>query len=526
MTASPGASAGPRTSAPPGRIGRIEAVDERTVRFTLCTPDGAFPARLAHPALGIMDAAEVDVLARDPSTARSIAGAGAYRVEAWIPGENVRLVRVAAAGGAGDTTATVILRWDPVSGTRLDALREGLVDGIDLPDGAEVDAIDTLPELVRTDRDGLSTAYLGFGSGATFAAVAVRKAFAQGVDRDALAVAGFPPGSTAATHVAPCAVPGGCAGDAWYETNGPAGAAALDAAKFDRKTALPLYVPDAPVPGLPDPAALAEAVRTQLADNLGVTVTVTPMPAADLTAAVAGRRLRGLYLAGLVSTLPDASGFLEPLFGVAAPGMAAGRADGVAAALTRAAASQNVAARQDAFAAANDAIRTTVPIVPLVHAGSTMAFRDDVTGVATSPLGTEALGTFVPGDRRQLVVMQDAEPAGAWCGTATAFSDFRLCALVTPGLYAYAPGTTDPVPALASRCLPVDGTMVWSCRLRADALFSDGAHVDAGDVVATFQALGDPESALRAGRPALEFAAWDALFGSASVAGIRPPTAP
>jgi len=504
----------------------VEAVDERTVRFTLCTPDGAFPARLAHPALGIVDAAALDVLARDPSAARSIPGAGAYRVDAWIPGENVRLVRVAAHAGAATTMPTVILRWDAAAGTRLDALRESLVDGIDLPGATETGAIDTLPELVRTDREGLSTAYLGFGSGATFAAVAVRKAIAQGVDREALALAGFPPGSTAASHLAPCIVPGGCAGDDWYEANGPAGSAALDATAFDRKAALPLYIPDAPTPGLPDPATLAEALRVQLADNLGVTVTVTPMPATDLGAAVARRRLRGLYLAGLVSTVPDASGFLEPLFGAEAPGVAAGRAGGVADALARAAASSSATARGDAFAAANNAVRTTVPVVPLVHAGSAMAFRNDVTGVATSPLGTEALGSFVPGDRRQLVVMQEAEPEGAWCGTASGFSDLRLCALVTPGLYAYAPGTANPVPALASRCLPVDGTTVWSCRLRAGQLFSDGAHMDAGDVVATFRALGDPASALRADRPASDFAAWDALLGSASLAGLEPPTAP
>ena len=65
---------------------QVEATDARTVRFTLCRPDGAFLARLAHPALGVVDAAALDALAADPSAARSVAGAGPYRVEAWIPG--------------------------------------------------------------------------------------------------------------------------------------------------------------------------------------------------------------------------------------------------------------------------------------------------------------------------------------------------------------------------------------------------------------------------------------------------------
>ena len=66
-----------------GRLGRVEAVSARTVRFTLCAPDGAFPARLAHPGMGIIDAVAVDEVAGNPSTARSVAGAGGFQVAAW-----------------------------------------------------------------------------------------------------------------------------------------------------------------------------------------------------------------------------------------------------------------------------------------------------------------------------------------------------------------------------------------------------------------------------------------------------------
>ena len=75
--------------------------------------------------------------------------------------------------------------------------------------------------------------------------------------------------------------------------------------------------------------------------------------------------------------------------------------------------------RAASFAAINDAIRAAAPVVPLVHAGSLSAYRADVGGVAVSPLGVDPLGTFVPGDRHQLVVMQPAEPEGSWCAVAT-----------------------------------------------------------------------------------------------------------
>ena len=231
-----------------GLLGRIEATAPRTVRFTLCAPDGAFPARLAHPALGIIDAASVDAVAADPAAARTVAGAGAFRVEAWSGEGEVRLERLAGAGsdpsagsaagaspGAGVPAPpsapssspsagasasqppavpppVIVLRWASSSRDRALALGAAEVDGIDTPSPADTAAMGTLPELSVVDRPGLATAYLGFGSGRTFAKVAVRRAFAQALDHAALARDAFPAGSAAASHLTPCAVPAGCAG--------------------------------------------------------------------------------------------------------------------------------------------------------------------------------------------------------------------------------------------------------------------------------------------------------------------------
>jgi ABC-type transport system substrate-binding protein len=311
----------------------------------------------------------------------------------------------------------------------------------------------------------------------------------------------------------PCAVPAGCAGNAWYAFNGPAAVLALETAGFNRRSAITLHVPDAPVPGIPDPAALAAAVAAQLKESIGVTVTIKPEPAAAIAAAIVGQTLDGLYLGGVASSLADPSGFLAPLFGGGAPGVAAVRGRGVTAALADAADSTSPVAREAAFAEANDALRSTAPVVPLAHPGSTAAYRADVVGVAISPLGTDPLGAFVPGDRRQLVVMAAAEPGGAWCAAAAAAPEaLRLCALVTPGLYRFTGASLDPVPALASRCTPSGSATVWTCRLRADLVTSDGRRVDAGDVLAGMRAQADAGSPLRRAFPATAFAAWDELF--------------
>ena len=539
-----------------GLLGRVEAVGPRTVRFTLCSPDGAFPSRLAHPSLGIVDTVTVDTVADDPVAMRGVAGAGGFRVTTWSEDGNLRLARIVppAAGGAASPSASpappvspdasptgsaapegtsastaptsppppvIVLRWTASPAERSAALREAAVDGIDAPAAADAADMATLPELVVLPRPGLETAYLGFGTGKSLSQTGVRRAFAQALDRAAIARDAFPPGSAPATHTTPCVVPTGCAGTPWYEFNGPAASAALDAAKFDTKAPLVLHVPDAPVPGLPDPAATAAAVRDQLAASVGVGVEIDVMPSDELVAAVAEGTLGGLYLGGVRSSLADPSGFLEPLFGATATGTAAERAKGVREALDDAAQETTAAAREAAFAVANDAIRSTAAIVPLAHAGSTVAYRADVEGVAVSPLGVDPVGAFAPGDRRQLVVMGEAEPVGAWCAMDASPAALRLCALVTPGLYAFDGATLEARPALASRCTPSPGARTWTCRLREDLAYSDGARVDAGDVVESIRAQADAGSALRAAYPAGAFAAWDELFGGPVPATTR-----
>jgi ABC-type transport system substrate-binding protein len=500
-----------------GRLGRIEAVDARTVRFTLCAPDGAFPARLAHPALGIVDTTSIARLADDPG-ATTIPGTGPYRVDRWVPGRNVALARVAEGSNGLARTPLVVLTWDADAAARTAALTAATVDGIDAPGPGELDRIATLPELVVTPRAGLATAFLAFGSGPAFAGASVRRAIAGALDRTALTAAAFPAGSLVPTHLTPCLVPDACAGRPWYDFNAPAAAAALAAASFDLKRTYPLHVPHAPVPGLPDPVGAAQAVTDQLAANIGLTVKIDAMPATAFRDAAAAGALSGLYLDGVASSIADATGFLEPLFGDGIRTTPARRASTVSSALADAAATADPAARAEAIGRANSAIRSSAVIVPLAHPGAVVAFRSDVEDVLTSPLGLDPLGAATPGDRPQLVFEQAREPDGAWCGDQPSGDAYRLCGLVFEGLYGFAPGGLVAEPRLAQSCT-ADGTAtVWTCELRAGARYADGKRVDAGDVLATFVAEWDAAGPIRSSADPAAFAAWDELFG-----GPLPP---
>lgn len=502
------------------RIGRISAPDAKTVVFTLCLPDGAFPQRLAHPSLGIVDAGDLARIAASPAAARDVAGHGAYRIARWGEG-NVELARVGSPA-AGATETTVILRWEGDAAARSAALVAGTVDGIDAPSAAGLEAAATDPALTVVPRPGLATAVLGFGRGVSLSEVKVRRAFAGAIDRDTLATDAFPSGSVAADHLAPCEVPSGCSGPAFPGFNAPAAVAALAAAKFDLEAAITLTIPDAALPGLPDPARVAAAVRDQLAANLGLTVEIATLPSAEFRATVDDGSLEGLYLDGVATEVADPSAFYGPLLVDNAGSLAARRADGVAAALTAAADTGDPDARDAAFTDAATAARDTASLVPLAHAGGTTVFLADVRNATASPLGTDPLGAMTAGDRGQMTFLGTASPGGGWCGAQPDLAAYRLCGLVTDGLYAHVAGSLDATPRLVSACTPNADATRWTCRLRT-ATTADGRTLDAADVVATFRAMGDPADPVHRAIGDGAFSAWDALFGLAP-GSIPAPT--
>jgi ABC-type transport system substrate-binding protein len=496
-----------------GRIARIEAPDARTVVFRLCAPDGAFLARLAVPALGIVDAADLERVAADPAALRNVAGHGSYRVVRW-GASNVELGRVGSA--AADAAApTVILRWAADAATRTADLIAGSVDGIDVPTADGLTAAATTPSLTVVPRPLLATAVLGFGRGSAFADARVRRAVASGIDNAGLADTAFPAGSTAADHLAPCEVPSGCAGSAFRGFNAPASAAALQSLKFNLDASYTLTVPDAPIPGLPDPAGAAAAVRDQFAANLGLTAEVTVLPADQFRAAVDGGTIQGLYLDGVAAPFADPSAFYDPLL-LDHPASLAARLAGSALADLRAAdASPDPAARDAGYASVADLVRDSVPVAPLVHPGSATVYRTDVEGAAAAPLGDDPLGAMTAGDRGQVVFEQASAPGGGWCGAQDTADAYRLCALVTDGLYGYAAGTQDPAPSLATACTPSPDATVWTCRLRT-LRTSDGLVLDAADVVATFRAMADPADPVHRALGDAAFTTWSEVLGAAS----------
>ena len=68
-----------------GEMKTIEAVDEKTVKFTLCTPDPAFPSKIAFSSFAIQSAKHLEETGGKPL--EEPLGTGPYMLKDWVRGD-------------------------------------------------------------------------------------------------------------------------------------------------------------------------------------------------------------------------------------------------------------------------------------------------------------------------------------------------------------------------------------------------------------------------------------------------------
>jgi ABC-type transport system substrate-binding protein len=513
----------------PSNISSISATDEHTVVFTLCAPDVAFLSKIAFSAFQIDDTAWLEQHGADGSIIDNVNGTGPYQLDAWNRGSDITLTAYDGYWGDPALSATAIFRWSTEAAQRLVELQSGQVDGIDNPGPDEFETIEGDSNLTLYPREGLNTLYFGFNNNPQvdgfdnstnpFANEQVRQALAMGIDREAILNDFYPPGSEVASHFTPCSIPFGCEGDAWYEFDRDAAIQMLADAGYPDGFDTVIHYRPAVRGYLPAPPQVAVALQAQLAE-MGINASIDEQDdTAYLDNADAGL-LTGIHMLGWGADYPDPTNFLDYHFGGGASAQFGDTFDDITSALAEGASSVEDADRAAAYEAANNAIRTHVPMIPIVHGGSAVAFQANNDGAHASPLSNEALAVISPGDDDQLVFMQNAEPGGIYCADETDGEALRVCEQVKEALYAYEVGGTDTVPALAEECVPNDDLTEWTCTLRQDVTFHDGAAFDANDVVLSYAVQWDAEHPLHVGRDG-SFTYFSALFGGF----LNPPPA-
>jgi ABC-type transport system substrate-binding protein len=499
-----------------GNLKRIRARDAATVVFELCAPDVAFLSKIASPAFGINDAgwlqSHIDPGASgDQAIVTEVNGTGPYRLEGWNHGVEVSLARNDAYWGEKTANDRVIVRWRDDPAQRVAELQGGTVDGIDDVDPSGVATVVDDVSLRLELRPGLNVFYMGFtNTFAPFDNEKVRRAIAMGIDRQRIVERFFPPGSEVATHYAPCTIPHGCAGDPWDSYDPFLAKELLAAAGYPNGFDTTIQYRATAHPYLPDPAGVAQELRTQLLDNLGIRAELVVEPDDTFLDDVDAGKLDGIHLLGQNGSYPDVSAFLDPRFGSGASDEFGRKFTDIENALASGDAGATDAEREVAYLNANDAIRSHVPMIPIARTGSAAAYRADVDGASASALRQERFALMTPGDRRQFVWLTTAEPAGLYCADETEPIATLVCSQLVESLYEYDPTGASAVPSLAERCAPNPELTVWTCTLRPGVLFHDGSRLDANDVVLSFAVQWDAEHPRHRGHEGAfrQFAGW------------------
>ena len=205
-----------------GEFKAIEAVDAKTVKFTLCYPDPAFPSKVAFSSFNIQDKEYLDANNGD-SMKMSVEpnGTGPYMVEAWNRGDSVVFKANPNYWGEKALTETLIFRWSEQSAQRLLELQAGTVNGIDNPGPDDVATIEADPNLAIYPRDGFNIFYIGLNNNiAPFDNPDVRMAISYAIDRQRIVDQFYAAGSSVATNFVPDFVyPGASPSIPWYEYN-------------------------------------------------------------------------------------------------------------------------------------------------------------------------------------------------------------------------------------------------------------------------------------------------------------------
>ncbi|MDQ5826025.1 MAG: ABC transporter substrate-binding protein [Chloroflexota bacterium] len=498
-----------------GIMKSIEAVDDTTVKFTLCASDPAFPSKIAFSSLGIQSAAHLEETGGAPLD--NPLGSGPYMVSEWVRGDHLTLVPNPHYAGDAPAFKTLIFRWNESATARLSSLRAAEADGIDNPDPNDFETIAGDTNLKLFPRVALNVFYVGMNNTKPpLDNEKVRQAIAMALNRQAIVDKFYPPGSAVAQYFTPCAIPGGCEGEAWYEYNLEQAKTMLTEAGFPNGFPIRLAYRNVVRGYLPSPDKVAEEIQAQLAP-LGITATIDQQESATFLDNASAGNLE-MFLLGWGADYPDATNFLDSHFGTGANNSFGNKWPDITSKLAEAASLSDQDERNALYAEANTAIKQHVPMIPIAHGGSATVYRADVAGAHSSPLGNESFAVMSqPGDDT-FVWIQNGEPPSLYCADETDGEALRACEQIFQPLLGYKVGSTEVELGVASAYESNDDLTEWTVTLNPDAKFSDGTQVTAQDVVATYAVQWDAAHPLHKGRSGT-FDYWTYLF----TAFLNPP---
>ncbi len=148
-----------------GLMKSIEAVDELTVKFTMCRPDPAFLSKVAFVPFAIQPAEYLESTGgggEGSALLEKPIGTGPYMLSEWKRGEEVIFAANPDYWGEAPKSKTFVLRWSTEAAQRLLELQSGTVDGIDNPGPDDFPKIEADSNLQLMRRRGAECLLRGY----------------------------------------------------------------------------------------------------------------------------------------------------------------------------------------------------------------------------------------------------------------------------------------------------------------------------------------------------------------------------
>lgn len=494
-----------------GKIASIEATSPTEVVFTLCSTDPAFLAKLAFIPFAVQPAEHLEATGGSPL--ENPVGTGPFMLPegGWARGTEIVYEANPDYWGEAPAFNTLVFRWREDSTARITELTSGNADYITNLAASDYATIEGDANLQLLVDENPNVFYLGFNNRfEPFNNEQVRQAVAMGIDRQRIIDTFYPEGSAVADFFTPCIIENACEGEPWYEFD-PEGARALLAeAGYPDGFDTTIKLRDVFRVYLPEPTVVAEDIRAQLAENLGINATIEVMESGAFLEENATGEQQGLHLLGWGADYPHVTNFLDFHFG-GVNVQFGDPFDDIVETLAEGSQTVDPAAAQPIYEEANNLIRQHVPMVPIAWGAAADAALGTVENALTPPVGAPQFATMNPGDD-DLVFVQNAEPISLFCADETDGESLSACEQVLEGLYGY-DLEGQPVAKLANECTPDEAGLVWTCSLREGVTFHDGSTFDANDVVASWSVGLDAANPLHVGNTGVfEYFAY--LWGS------------